>query len=86
MNLELRLLDMTEFTPSGTVVDTVTGFPTLAAAPYQGTAPVLAQQFDQDVVGDLGNALNTFVQSGQIWALLVGFVLGYLLRGVTTYK
>ena len=86
MNLELRLLDMTEFTPSGTGVDTVTQFPDLSAAPYQGTSPVLAQQFDQDVVGDLGNALNTFVQSGQIWALLIGFVLGYLLRGVTTYK
>ena len=86
MNLELRLLNMTEFTPSATVVETIAEFPGLSAAPQQGTATVLAQQFDQDVVGDLGNALNTFVQSGQIWALLVGFVLGYLLRGVTTYK
>lgn len=52
----------------------------------QGTATVLAQQFDQDVLGDLGNAFNTFIQSGQIWALIVGFILGYMLRGVTTYK
>ena len=86
MPLELRLLNMTEFTQSATVVDTVARFPELATAPHQGTATVLAQQFDQDVVGDLGNALNTFVQSGQIWALLIGFVLGYLLRGMTTYK
>ncbi|MDB9527783.1 hypothetical protein PN498_17440 [Oscillatoria sp. CS-180] len=52
----------------------------------QNTSMILAQQFDQDVLGDLGNAVNTFVQSGQVWALLIGFVLGYLLRGVTTYK
>lgn len=58
---------------------------TLTSA-HQGTATVLAQQFDQDVIGDLGNALNTFIESGQIWALIIGFVLGYLLRGVTTYK
>lgn len=50
------------------------------------SATVLAQNFDQDIIGDLGSALNTFVESGQIWALIIGFVLGYLLRGVTTYK
>jgi hypothetical protein len=47
---------------------------------------LIAQVFDQDVLGDAGNLLNNFVQSGQIWALLVGFVLGYMLRSVTTYK
>ena len=53
----------------------------------QGTTPILAQeQFDQDVIADLGNALTYFIESGQIWALLVGFVLGYVLRGVTTYR
>ncbi|HEY9738090.1 MAG TPA: hypothetical protein V6D06_17480 [Trichocoleus sp.] len=49
------------------------------------TQPILAQQFDQDVLGDMGNAWNTFVQSGQIWALIIGLVLGYLIRGLTTY-
>jgi hypothetical protein len=48
------------------------------------TQPIIAQQFDQDVLGDAGNLLSNFVQSGQIWALLVGFVLGYMLRSVTT--
>ena len=60
--------------------------PTANVTTHQTTATVIAQQFDQDVIGDLGNAFNTFVQSGQVWALLIGFILGYLLRSVTTYK
>lgn len=52
----------------------------------EASSLVLAQVFDQDVVGDLGNAINTFVESGQIWALIIGFILGYMLRSVTTYK
>jgi hypothetical protein len=56
-----------------------------APSPGQAQGMVLAQQFDQDVLGDMGNAWNTFVQSGQIWALIIGLVLGYLIRGMTTY-
>ncbi len=56
------------------------------ASSVQGSQSIVAQQFDQDVLGDAGNLLNNFVQSGQIWALLIGFVLGYMLRSVTTYK
>lgn len=49
-------------------------------------AVVLAQQFDQDVLGDLGGAFKTFIDSGQVWALIVGVIVGYLFRGMTTYK
>ncbi|MBD0336619.1 MAG: hypothetical protein ICV62_14115 [Cyanobacteria bacterium Co-bin13] len=59
--------------------------PTLAPGGEQAQAMVLAQQFDQDVLGDMGNAWNTFIQSGQVWALVIGLVLGYLIRGMTTY-
>ncbi|MEM6839499.1 MAG: hypothetical protein AAF609_21985 [Cyanobacteria bacterium P01_C01_bin.120] len=53
----------------------------------QNNAVVLAQeQFDQDVIADFGNAMAYFIESGQVWALIIGFVLGYLLRGVTTYR
>lgn len=48
-------------------------------------ATVLAQQFDQDILGDLSNAWNTFIESGQVWALIIGIVLGYLIRGLTAY-
>jgi len=53
----------------------------------QGTTPILAQeQFDQDILGDLGNIFANFIESGQVWALIVGFVLGYMLRSVTTFR
>ena len=53
----------------------------------QGTTPILAQeQFDQDILGDLGNLFANFIESGQVWALLIGFVLGYMLRSVTTFR
>lgn len=48
-------------------------------------ATVLAQQFDQDILGDMGSAWSNFIESGQVWALLIGIVLGYLMRGMTTY-
>ena len=53
----------------------------------QSMTPVLAQeQFEQDILADLGNAIGNFIESGQVWALIIGFVLGYVLRGVTTYR
>ena len=57
-----------------------------SAIANQGAQPIIAQQFDQDVLGDAGNIFSNFVQSGQLWALLIGFVLGYMLRSVTTYR
>jgi hypothetical protein len=67
-------------------IDTSAYLPSPAIASQQTTSVVIAQNFDQDVIGDFGNALNNFIESGQVWALLIGFLLGYLLRGVTTYK
>jgi hypothetical protein len=51
----------------------------------QTSAVVIAQQFDQDILGDIVNAWNTFIQSGQVWALIIGLVIGYLIRGITAY-
>ncbi|MEM6592541.1 MAG: hypothetical protein AAF651_11865 [Cyanobacteria bacterium P01_C01_bin.73] len=48
-------------------------------------AMVLAQQFDQDILGDLGRAVRNFIDSGQIWALIIGVVIGYLIRGLSAY-
>ncbi|OYQ62850.1 hypothetical protein B9G53_20145 [Pseudanabaena sp. SR411] len=44
---------------------------------------LLAQQFKQDVMGDLGKGWNNFVKTGQIWALIIGVVVGYLFRSIT---
>ena len=49
------------------------------------TATVMAQ-FDSDVLGDIGGAFKNFYDSGQLWALIIGMVLGYVVRGITTYK
>jgi hypothetical protein len=46
-------------------------------------AIVLAQQVsDPDIMGQIKNAWDNFVESGQIWALIIGTVIGYLFRGV----
>jgi len=44
---------------------------------------LLAQQFQQDVMGDIMKGWNNFVKSGQIWALIIGVVVGYLFRSIT---
>lgn len=46
---------------------------------------VLAQQFDQDVLGDMGRLWNIFIESGQVWALLIGVIVGYFIRSLTAY-
>jgi cation transporter-like permease len=44
---------------------------------------LIAQQFKQDVMGDLGKGWDNFVKTGQIWALIIGVVVGYLFRSIT---
>lgn len=44
---------------------------------------LLAQQFKGNVMGDIANGWNSFVKSGQIWALIIGVVVGYLFRSIT---
>lgn len=47
---------------------------------------VLAQQIsDSDLLGDLQRVFNNFIGSGQGWALLIGLIIGYMIRGFTTY-
>ena len=44
--------------------------------------PLAQQVRDQNLLGQVINAWNHFVQTGQIWALLVGVMLGYFIRGM----
>lgn len=46
---------------------------------------LLAQQFDTDVFKGTRTILNNFVKSGQLWAFLIGIVVGYIFRSVTSY-
>lgn len=47
---------------------------------------VLAQQqFDTDVFATTRKILGDFVSSGRLWVLLIGIVIGYILKGLTSY-
>ncbi len=58
-------------------------------SPYLPTQPtqlttqvVMAQQFNQDVMGDIGKGLTHFYESGQLWAALIGAAVGYIFKSV----
>jgi len=42
----------------------------------------MAQQFNQDVMGDIGKGLTHFYESGQLWAALIGAAVGYIFKSV----
>ncbi len=47
--------------------------------------PVVAKQFNQDILGDISHAWKHFIDSGQVWALVIGIVMGYMIRNLTAY-
>ena len=49
------------------------------------STPIIAQQFDQDLIGSSGAMLKAFYESGQLWALLIGIVLGYIFKSAFSY-
>ncbi|NDJ20394.1 hypothetical protein GS682_01770 [Nostoc sp. B(2019)] len=47
---------------------------------------VLAQTItDPDLMGQIQKSWNHFIQTGQVWALLIGLVIGYIIRNLTSY-
>lgn len=48
-------------------------------------AQLQGQQFDTDVFKGARGIFNSFLKSGQLWAFLIGLIVGYVLRAVTTY-
>jgi hypothetical protein len=36
-------------------------------------------------LGDISDAWTHFIDSGQVWAMIIGIVLGYLIRNLTAY-
>ncbi|MBW4617597.1 MAG: hypothetical protein KME21_31220 [Desmonostoc vinosum HA7617-LM4] len=40
---------------------------------------------DPNVVGQIQKTWSHFVQTGQVWALLIGLVIGYIIRNLTSY-
>lgn len=46
---------------------------------------VLAQSTDADLVAEFQKSFKQFVESGQVWAMLIGLIIGYFFRALTTY-
>ena len=75
----------------GLTVEQATGafvFPSESLMPQAGATAnyqsyIVAQSFDQDVLGDIKSGFTNFVETGQVWALLIGLVLGFVIRGLT---
>ncbi len=45
---------------------------------------LLAQAFeDPDILGQIEDAWYNFIDSGQVWALFIGMLLGYIFKGFT---
>ncbi len=60
---------------------------TIIVTQFSSLALVLAQAIQEpDILGDIQNTFNNFVQTGQIWALILGFFIGYFFRGMTSYN
>ncbi|HEY9812114.1 MAG TPA: hypothetical protein V6D31_01055 [Candidatus Sericytochromatia bacterium] len=52
----------------------------------QASWTVLAQQVqDPDVLGQMQKSFNNFIKSGQVWALGIGIVIGYMIKGFTSF-
>ncbi|MDJ0798552.1 MAG: hypothetical protein QNJ51_17310 [Calothrix sp. MO_167.B12] len=40
---------------------------------------------DPNILGQMQTSFNGFVESGQVWALLIGLVIGYMFKSLTSY-
>ncbi len=53
---------------------------------YLPLATVLAQKIeDPDILGQMQDAWHNFIESGQVWALLIGTFFGYMFKNLTSY-
>ena len=40
---------------------------------------------DPDILGQMRGAVQGFIESGQIWAFIIGVGLGYFIRGLSSF-
>ncbi len=53
--------------------------------PWIDLSHLLAQRIeDPDILGKFKKSWQNFIESGQVWALGIGFVLGYIFRTFTS--
>jgi hypothetical protein len=61
------------------------GTESLQHLPNTASLFALIEGKEVDIMYQIQNAWNTFIKTGQVWALIIGFVLGYMFRGMTSY-
>jgi hypothetical protein len=44
----------------------------------------IAQVIKDDLFNNVGRSWDNFIRSGQVWTLVIGFVVGYLFRSLTS--
>ena len=49
------------------------------------SSAILIAQFKDALSSNFSGAWDNFIQSGQVWALLIGMAVGYLFRSFTAY-
>lgn len=42
-------------------------------------------QFEDNLGSSFQSTWDNFIQSGQVWALIIGFIVGYVFRSITSY-
>ncbi|WP_193876912.1 hypothetical protein [Oculatella sp. LEGE 06141] len=52
---------------------------------YSTLQPIVAQEFQTNVFDGFWDSMDNFIESGQVWALLIGFILGYVIKSLTSY-
>lgn len=53
--------------------------------PALDTPWLLAQAVgDPDVLGQIQSGFQNFIESGQVWAMVIGIVIGYGIRSLTS--
>jgi hypothetical protein len=67
----------------------------IAFLPAQDTSTLSSTQYlitvmakidkEVDVLAQMQDAYNNFIESGQVWALLIGLMLGYIFRSFTGF-
>jgi hypothetical protein len=58
----------------------------LVIQPEEKTETLIVQRIeDVDIIGDMKDAWDNFIDSGQVWALLIGLFVGYMFRGMTSF-
>jgi hypothetical protein len=62
-------------------VDYVAG----AGGDWSVNSLVIAEQFKDTLGSSFTSSWNHFIKSGQVWALIIGIVAGYVIRTFTSF-